>query len=137
MKHSLKLILTEVIIIFTSLFSLIILKLNYNLYLFLLALTSIGLYFLYKPQKRNERFSNEILVILIVSILLYYSLTFLIGLFWGVYYTPYSKSLLGIIRNIILGIILIISIENIRNVLVRNYAYHKAIILFCLSIRLL
>ena len=140
MKHSLKLILTEVIIIFTSLFSLIVLKINYNLYLFLLALTSIGLYFLYKPQKRKERFTNEILVILIVSVLLYYSITFLVGLFWGVYYTPYSKSLLGIIRNIILGLILIVSIENIRNVFVRNYAYHKVILLLvpivCLCLEL-
>ena len=129
MKHSLKLILTEVILIFTSLFSLLVLKINYNLYLTLLTLFSIGLFFLYKPEKRKERFSNEILVILIISILLYYSLTFLVGLFWGVYYTPYSKSLFGITRNIILGLILILSIENIRNVLVRNYAYHKAILI--------
>ena len=129
MKHSLKLILTEVIIIFTSLFCLLVLKINYNLYLLLLSLSSVGIYFLFKPDKRKERFSNEILVIIIISVLLYYSITFLVGLFWGVYYTPYSKTLLGIIRNIITGLFLILSIENIRNVLVRNYAYHKAIIL--------
>ena len=129
MKHSLKLILTEVILIFTSLFSLLVLKINYNVYLLSLTLSSIAFYFLFKPEKRKERFSNEILIIIIVSVLLYYSLTFLVGLFWGVYYTPYSKSLLGILRNIVLGLILIISIESIRNTLVRNYAYHKVILI--------
>ncbi len=129
MKHSLKLILTEVIIIFASLFSLLVIKINYNLYLLLLTLSSIGIYFLFKPEKRKERYTNEILIILIISVLLYYSITFLVGLFWGVYYTPYSKSFLGIIRNIFLGLVLILSIENIRNVLVRNYAYHKAILI--------
>ena len=128
MKHSSKLILTEVGIIIASLFCVFIFKINYNVYLAVLSALSIALYFLLKPEKRKERFHNEVLLIIVISIMFYYALTFFAGFFWGVYYSNYSKSLLGILRNITTASIVILAIENIREVLIKNHAYHKTIV---------
>ena len=128
MKHSLKLILTEVGIIIASLFCVFIFKVNYNVYLLTLISLTIALYFIWKPEKRKERFHSEILLVIVISVMFYYAMTFLMGFFWGVYYTTYSKSFIGMLTNISLGLTIIFSVEIIREILIKNHAYHKSIV---------
>lgn len=128
MKHSLKLILTEVGIIIASLFAVFVFKINYNLYLGLLIVLTVALHFLFKTESRKERFHNEVILIIIISVMFYYAITFLAGFFWGVYYSTYSKSFLGILRNVVTGTIIIFAIEYIRELFIKNHAYHKAIV---------
>lgn len=128
MKHSLKLILTEVGIIIASLFAVFVFKINYNLYLGLLIVLTVALHFLFKTESRKERFHNEVILIIIISVMFYYAITFLAGFFWGVYYSTYSKSFLGILRNVVTGTIIIFAIEYIRELFIKNHAYHKTIV---------
>ena len=128
MKHSTKMILIEIGIIFASLFCLILFNINYYVYLLTLGISAILIHFLLKTDKREERFSNEIILIIVISLLFYYAITYFFGFFTGFYYSSYSKSILGIIRNIIFALIIIFSIENIREDLIKNNAYHKSIV---------
>lgn len=128
MKHSTKMILIEIGIIFASLFCLILFNINYYVYLLTLAITALLIHFLLKTEKREERFSTEIILIIVISLLFYYAITYFFGFFTGFYYSTYSKSILGIIRNILFALIIIFSIENIREDLIKNYAYHKSIV---------
>ena len=128
MKHSSKIILIEIGIILASLFCLFVFNINYHIYLSILILLAIGLHFFLKQEKRQERFNTEIVLIIIISILFYYAITYFLGFFLGFYYSNYSKSLIGIMTNIIYALIVIISIENIREDLIKNHAYHKSIV---------
>ena len=128
MKHSTKMILIEIGIIFASLFCLIFFNINYYVYLLTLVITAITIHFFLKTDKREERFNNEIILIIVISLLFYYAITYFFGFFTGFYYSTYSKSILGIIRNIIFALIIIFSIENIREDLIKNHAYHKSIV---------
>ncbi|MBR2678466.1 MAG: signal peptidase I [Bacilli bacterium] len=129
MKHSIKIILIEIVLIIASLLCLFLYKINYYAYLVLLVLTVIGLYLFLKSPKRNERFNNDINLIIIICILFYYAITNFIGFFSGFYYSGYSKEFLGILLNIVSSVIIIGSIETIREILIKNYAYHKSIVL--------
>ena len=129
MKHSKKMLLIEFVLIISSLFCMFLYTLNYYMYLGLLVLTVIGLYLVLKPPKRAERFTTDINLIIIISILFYYAITNFIGFFSGFYYSNYSRSLTGILLNLVTSIIIIGSIETIREILIKNYAYHKSIII--------
>lgn len=128
MKHSSKILLIEVGIIIASLFCTLIFKINYKMYLITLIALSVGIYFILKNDHRKERFHNEVILIILIATMLYYAITFLMGFFWGVYYSTYSKSFLGILRNVFTGLIIILSIENVREALIKNSAYHKSIV---------
>ena len=128
MKHSTKMILIEIGIIFASLFCLLFFNINYYIYLLTLAISAIAIHFLLKTDKREERFNTEIILIIVISLLFYYAITYFFGFFTGFYYSTYSKSILGIIRNIVFALIIIFSIENIREDLIKNNAYHKSIV---------
>lgn len=128
MKHSTKIICLEIGIIIFSFFCSFSFHINSFLYLGLLALFAIVLHFFLKPAKRVERFDVDIILITIISILFYYALTYFIGFFSGFYYSSYSKRLLGILYNLVFSIVTILSIENIRETLIRNNYYHKSII---------
>ena len=128
MKHSKKMILIEVVLIIASLFCLFLYRLNYYLYLVLLILTAISLYVALKPPKRTERFNTDINLIIIICILFYYVITNFLGFFSGFYYSSYSRTLSGIFLNLVTSVIIIGSVEIIREILIKNYAYHKSII---------
>lgn len=126
MKHSSKILLIEIGIILSSLFCIFLFNINYYVYLGFLSLLAITLYFILKKEKkRKERFNIEIFLIVIISILFYYSATNFIGFFTGFYYSNYSKNLLGILTNIITSLIVIFSVESIRENLIKNIAYNK------------
>ena len=140
MKHSKKILLIETILMLVSLFCFILFDINYYLYLLIVGLTSASLYLFFKPPRNKERFDTDIVLIIVISLLFYYAITYFIGFFSGFYYTSYSKQLVGILTNIITAIILIVSVENIRELLIKNNAYHKSIIfitpLVCLLLEL-
>ena len=140
MKHSKKILLIETILMLVSLFCFILFDINYYLYLLIVGLTSASLYLFFKPPRNKERFDTDIILIIVISLLFYYAITYFIGFFSGFYYTSYSKQLVGILTNIITAIILIVSVENIRELLIKNNAYHKSIIfitpLVCLLLEL-
>ena len=128
MKYSLKLLLTELAILIASLFCVFIFRINYNVYLAILFFVSLALYFIFKPDIRKERFYTEIILVILISIMFYFAFTYLLGFFWGVYYTTYSKTFLGICRNVFTTLIMVLAIENIRSVLIKNSVYQKTII---------
>ena len=128
MKYSLKLLLTEVGILIASLFCVFIYRVNYNIYLAVLFFVSLALYFIFKPDIRKERFHTEIILIILISIMFYFAFTYLLGFFWGVYYTTYSRTFIGICRNVFTTLIMVLAVENIRSVLIKNSVYQKTII---------
>ena len=128
MKYSLKLLLTEVGILIASLFCVFIYRINYNVYLAVLFFVSLALYFIFKPDIRKERFHTEIILIILISIMFYFAFTYLLGFFWGVYYTTYSRTFIGICRNVFTTLIMVLAVENIRSVLIKNSVYQKTII---------
>ena len=134
MKYSLKLFLTEVAVLIASLFCIFIFKINYNIYLAILSLLSLTLYFVFKPDRRKERFNTEIMLVIIISMMLYYAGTYLLGFLWGIYRTTYSRTFFGIMNNVLTSLIVIFSVENIRGILVKNFVYRKSIIYLAVAI---
>ena len=128
MKNSHKMLSIEVGLIIASLFCLFAFSINYYIYLGIIVALSIGMYFLLKPERVKERFDLDILLIITISILFYYAITYFLGFFSGFYYTSYSRKILTMIMNTVSGLLVIISIENIREVLIKNNAYHKSIV---------
>ena len=128
MKYSLKLFLTEVAILIASLFCVFIFRINYNIYLAILFFVSLALYFIFKPDIRKERFHTEITLVIIISIMFYFAFTYLLGFFWGVYYTTYSKTFFGICRNVLTTLVMVFAIENIRSVFIKSGTYEKKIV---------
>ena len=128
MKNSHKMLSIEVGLIIASLFCMFAFSINYYVYLGIIVALSIGMYFLLKPERVKERFDLDILLIITISILFYYAITYFLGFFSGFYYTSYSRKILTMIINTISGLLVIISIENIREVLIKNNAYHKSIV---------
>ena len=128
MKHSNKIIIIELALIISSFLGIILFSYNYFAYLGLIFVLSLVIYFLLKPEKRKERFNIDILLIIIISFLFYYAIINFIGFFSGFYLSNYSKRLVGILMNLVSGFIVIYSIETIREVLIKNNAYHQSIV---------
>lgn len=128
MKYSTKIICLEIGIIIFSLFCSFCFHINSFLYIGLLVFLAVFLHFFLKTDNRSERFDIDILLITIISILFYYALTYFIGFFSGFYYSSYSRRIIGILYNLSFSIVTILSIENIREKLIRSNFYHKSII---------
>ena len=128
MKHSMKIISIEIGIIIVALLSLLLFSINYYLYLCLISVLAMILYFILKPERKIERFHIEIFLITVILVLFYYAITYFLGFIVGFYYTTYSRSIFGILRNIVCASVLIIAIESIRETLIKNNAYHKSIV---------
>lgn len=128
MKYSTKIKLTECIIILLSFFCFFYITINRYVYLGILLLMAIIPSVIFKPEKRKERFHTDITLIIIICILFYYFITNFLGFFFGFYYTSYSRSFFGIVTNITTALIVIGSIEVLRENLIKNNFYHKSII---------
>ncbi len=128
MKHSTKIICIELALIIASLFCMILFSISYYTSLTILIILAIAISIILKPEKRKERFNTDILLITTIAILFYYAITYFIGFFSGFFYSTYSKKILGILYNIGTSLITIYSIETIREVLIKNNAYHKSIV---------
>lgn len=104
-------------------------RFSYLAYLIGLFIITILVVKFNKVERRNEKDKKDLLLIILISCLLYYVLTYLAGIVVGFYYTPYSKSLYGMTRNIFTCIFLTIFIEVLREVLLKKGRYYKTIIL--------
>ena len=140
MKHSTKILLIEIGIILSSLFCILLFNINYYVYFSFLILLALIMMKKLKPDRGTGRFNIEIFLILIISILFYYSLTNFFGFFTGFYHSNYSRTFSGICINLITSLVVIFSIESIRECLVKNNSYHKIILylvpIICLLLEL-
>lgn len=87
-------------------------------------LTGIICFFV-KVDNRDSRFQKDLILLIIISVLSYYIITYLLGFFIGFVYSTYSRRLLGIIRNIIIGVATIISTEFLRERIIKSGKYYK------------
>lgn len=131
MKNNyLKLLFINIYLLLFAFFSLFIAKsFNYYLYLFVLVASALVIYKLIKTERKRERFNTELFLIIIISVIFFNIVTYFIGFFSGFYYTTYSKTLTGIMRNISLALILFTSIEMIREKLIKSGKEYKLIII--------
>jgi signal peptidase I len=83
-----------------------------------------------KVERRNEKDKRDLLLIILISCLAYYIITYLGGLFVGFVYTTYSKSPLGMLRNIFSCFVMVVLIEVIREIVIKKGKYYKSIIIF-------
>lgn len=128
MKNSYKIIGIEIGLIIASLFSLFAFTINRYIYIAILVALSVGIYYLLKPERRKERFDLDILLIITITILFYYAITYFLGFFSGFYRTTYSRRITTMIMNVIAFCLITFPIETIREVLIKNNAYHKSIV---------
>ena len=125
-----KLLIVEMILMLFSFFYLFILKkFNYIYYLVGLVIITIITTRIIKIEKRKERFNTELMLIILISLIFYYVFTYASGFFVGFFYSTYSRSFIGIIRNIFLATILFLSIETLRERVIKAGINYKSIII--------
>ena len=123
----------EVLLLIISLFQIYVVKsFNYPIYLLILfVILGISYYFL-KFDKRKERLSKDVLLIIGIVVLLYWLIIYIVGYFSGFLMNSYQRSFLGITKNILYGFGLISSSEIMRHMFLRRRNDNKKI--FLLSI---
>ncbi len=117
------------LIIFALLNFFFVKRFSIILYFAALLIITIVLLKFNKMERRNEKDKRDLLLIIIISCLAYYILIYLAGLFVGFVYTTYSKSPLGMLRNISTCIILVLFIEVLREIVIKKGRYYRTIIL--------
>ncbi|MBR1936917.1 MAG: signal peptidase I [Bacilli bacterium] len=128
-KNDIKLLTIEISLILFSLFCIFFANMHSYLYIFLVSVIAGVLYFIFKPEHRKERFHTDLLLLIIISIMFYYAITYFAGFFTGFFYTNYSRSLKGMFINVTTTLIIMYAIETIREVLVKNGKYNKLILI--------
>ena len=123
----------EVLLLIISLFQIYVVKsFSYPIYLLILfVILGISYYFL-KFDKRKERLSKDVLLIIGIVVLLYWLIIYIVGYFSGFLMNSYQRSFLGITKNILYGLGLISSSEIMRHMFLRRRNDNKKI--FLLSI---
>lgn len=110
-----KILILEIILLIFLLFNSFVFKIA-NTYV----VTSIILPFLILMivltgfEKDNFRYKKDVLLNILICILIYYFITYLLGLFTGFVRTSYSLSIINIIKNIFPVILLIVVSELLR-----------------------
>ena len=111
----------EVLLLIISLFQIYVVKsFSYPIYLLILfVILGISYYFL-KFDKRKERLSKDILLIIGIVVLLYWLIIYIVGYFSGFLMNSYQRSFFGITKNILYGFGLIASSEVMRHMFLRR-----------------
>ena len=124
-----KLLLIEIgLMLFSFFFFFINKSFNYLLYLGLLVIICGLIWKFVKIEKRVERFNNELLLIIVISLIFYYVVTYIIGFFSGFFYSTYSKSIIGILRNILSATVLFFTLEVMRERIIKQGEKYKSIV---------
>lgn len=128
-----KVLIIELFLIMLALFHFFILK-NSNAIVLIIefAIITLVLNKFYKITKRTEVEKKNLLLLIIITTIFYYVVTYFTGFFIGFIYSSYSRTLLGILRNIVVATITIYLIESMRETIVKNAKYDK--ILFVLAV---
>lgn len=118
----------EVLLLIISLFQIYEVKsFSYPIYLLILfVILGISYYFL-KFDKRKERLSKDIMLIIGIVVLLYWLIIYIVGYFSGFLMNSYQRSFFGITKNIIYGFGLIASSEILRHMFLRRRNDNKKI----------
>jgi len=118
----------EVLLLIISLFQIYVVKsFSYPIYLLILfVILGISYYFL-KFDKRKERLSKDILLIIGIVVLLYWLIIYIVGYFSGFLMNSYQRSFFGITKNVLYGFGLIASSEMLRHMFLRRRNDNKKI----------
>lgn len=118
----------EVLLLIISLFQIYVVKsFSYPIYLLILfVILGISYYFL-KFDKRKERLSKDIMLIIGIVVLLYWLIIYIVGYFSGFLMNSYQRSFFGITKNILYGFGLIASSEILRHIFLRRRNDNKKI----------
>lgn len=118
----------EVLLLIISLFQIYVVKsFSYPIYLLILfVILGVSYYFL-KFDKRKERLSKDIMLIIGIVVLLYWLIIYIVGYFSGFLMNSYQRSFFGITKNVLYGFGLIASSEMFRHMFLRRRNDNKKI----------
>ena len=133
-KNYFKLLIIEMFLLVFSFFSCFYTYYNIKLYLLELVILSIVIMIILRSKARTERFEIELLLIILITTIFYYVITYFLGFFTGFYYTTYSRSLFGIIQNIFYAAILIYFLEKMREKIIKSAKEYKSLIILSVGI---
>ncbi len=123
----------EVLLLIISLFQIYVAKsFSFPIYLFVLFVILGISYFFLGFDKRKERLSKDILLIIGIVVLLYWLIIYVVGYFSGFLMNSYQRNFLGITKNLTYGFGLIVSCEMMRHIFLRRRNNNSK--LFLLSI---
>lgn len=113
--------IVEVIVLIISLLQMFVFKsFSYPVYLILLFGVLVLSYFLLKFDRRKERLSKDVVLIVSIAVLLYWLVIYIVGYFSGFLINSYQRTFWGISKNLFFGFGLIIITELIRHMLLRR-----------------
>ena len=113
--------IVEVIVLIFSLLQMFVFKsFSYPVYLILLFGVLVLSYFLLKFDRRKERLSKDVVLIVSIAVLLYWLVIYIVGYFSGFLINSYQRTFWGISKNLFFGFGLIIITELIRHMLLRR-----------------
>ena len=118
----------EVLLLIISLFQIYVVKsFSYPIYLLILfVILGVSYYFL-KFDKRKERLSKDIMLIIGIVVLLYWLIIYIVGYFSGFLMNSYQRSFFGITKNVLYGFGLIAFSEMFRHMFLRRRNDNKKI----------
>ena len=119
-KISLVLILLFLISLISFLFFKGINIIIYSLIIFLVLILAI---YLLGYDRRKEKDSNEVILIILIVNLAYYLFTYIIGYFSGFYKPIYSHTFSSLLKNVLGNLVFILIIEMLRKTLVKKIKY--------------
>ena len=128
-KQFISILVVELLLIVFSLLQFIFLK-QFDTYLYIVEVLIIFvvLRLLFNKEKKANYQKNEALLIILISCLSYYAITYISGFFIGFVYSTYSREILGILKNVFFGSLFIFVIENIRHIIIQNSKYYKSLV---------
>lgn len=111
----------EVILLIISLLQMFVFKsFSYPIYLIVLGVVLATAYFLLHFDKRKERLSKDVILVISITILSYWLITYVIGYFSGFLLNSYQRSFFGILKNVFYGFGLIAITESLRHIVLRR-----------------
>lgn len=122
----------EFLVAIIALFQFFILK-SFNYYIFLAILLAVNVIytFLFKIDIRTKVQSKELLLMVLISCMGYYIVQYAFGFATGFVYSTFSKSITGILYNVLTASVFIILSENLRNIVLDKAKYYKSIVFLC------
>ena len=131
----LRLLILELFLITFSFLQFIILK-QFNIYLYVFEVLCIYvvLRLLYKDDKKNKFQKNNVMLIVLISCLVYYAIIYISGFFVGFVYSTYSRSIMGILRNVFFSSVFIVILEYIREIIIQKSKYYKSLIILSIVV---
>ena len=122
----------EFLVVIIALFQFFILK-NFNYYIYLAILLAVNVIYtvLFKIDIRSKMQSKELLLMVLISCMAYYIIQYAFGFATGFVYTTFSKTITGILYNVLTAIAFIALSENLRNIVLDKAKYYKSVVFLC------